>query len=99
MKKLIAGAVCALATCGLPTLAAAEEGGFTLTGPAKIAMLYISPRNDGGWTQAFDEARQRLEGEIGQKIQYVESVPDFQVFMQIGLTGATDIGGTDFDNM
>ena len=76
MKKLIAGAVCALATCGLPTLAAAEEGGFTLTGPAKIAMLYISPRNDGGWTQAFDEARQRLEGEIGQKIQYVESVPE-----------------------
>ena len=76
MKKLIAGAVCALAACGLPTLAAAEEGGFTLTGPAKIAMLYISPRNDGGWTQAFDEARQRLEGEIGQKIQYVESVPE-----------------------
>ena len=68
MKKLIAGAVCALAACGLPTLAAAEEGGFTLTGPAKIAMLYISPRNDGGWTRNPDptdeQIRHGLEGNM-----------------------------------
>nr|WP_227506216.1 BMP family ABC transporter substrate-binding protein [Marinobacter psychrophilus] len=56
--------------------ASAQETSFTFNGPAKIAMLYISPRNDGGWTQAFDEARQRLETDIDLKIQYVESVPE-----------------------
>ncbi len=76
MKKLLTGTVCALAACGLMNTASAEEDGFTLKGPAKIAMLYISPRNDGGWTQAFDEARMRLEEDIDQKIQYVESVPE-----------------------
>src|SRR3546814_12000553 len=57
--------------------ASAQEGqGLTLDKPAKIAMLYIRPRNDGGWTQAFDEARQKLETELDTKIQYVESVPE-----------------------
>src|SRR3546814_10919997 len=57
--------------------ASAQEGqGLTLDKPAKIAMLYISPRNDGGWTQAFDEARQKLETELDTEIQYVESVPE-----------------------
>jgi len=68
--------LCALAACGLMNSASAQETSFSLNGPAKIAMLYISPRNDGGWTQAFDEARQRLETDIDQKIQYVESVPE-----------------------
>lgn len=77
MKKLLTGTLCAMAACGLMASASAqEEAGFTLKDPAKIAMLYISPRNDGGWTQAFDEARIRLESELDQKIQYVESVPE-----------------------
>lgn len=72
--------LCAAMALGLTTTvgaAAAQEGqGLTLDKPAKIAMLYISPRNDGGWTQAFDEARQKLETELDTKIQYVESVPE-----------------------
>jgi basic membrane protein A len=59
---------------GLANGASAE--GLTLDKPAKIAMVYISPRNDGGWTQAFDESRVKLEKELGTKIQYVESVPE-----------------------
>ncbi|MCI8213015.1 hypothetical protein AUC61_26110 [Pseudomonas sp. S25] len=59
---------------GLANGASAE--GLTLEKPAKIAMVYISPRNDGGWTQAFDESRVKLEKELGTKIQYVESVPE-----------------------
>lgn len=37
-------------------------------------MVYISAKNDGGWSQAFDEARVKMEGELGQKITYVENV-------------------------
>ncbi|HBS77714.1 MAG TPA: BMP family ABC transporter substrate-binding protein, partial [Pseudomonas sp.] len=72
--------LCAAVALGLATtvgVASAQESeGLTLDKPAKIAMLYISPRNDGGWTQAFDEARQKLETELDTKIQYVESVPE-----------------------
>jgi len=72
--------LCAAVALGLATtvgVASAQESeGLTLDKPAKIAMLYISPRNDGGWTQAFDEARQKLETELDIKIQYVESVPE-----------------------
>ncbi|MDO6443122.1 MULTISPECIES: BMP family ABC transporter substrate-binding protein [unclassified Marinobacter] len=75
MKKLLLSAGFALASFfGLTNVANAE--GLTLDGPPKVAMIYISPTNDGGWTQAFDEARLRLEEELGIKIQYVESVPE-----------------------
>jgi len=73
-KNLLPGTVCAAVLLGAAAQAQAE--GLTLKGPAKIAMVYISPRNDGGWTQAFDEARVKLEKELDQKIQYVESVPE-----------------------
>lgn len=80
MLKQMKRTLCAAVALGLATtvgVAAAQEGqGLTLDKPAKIAMLYISPRNDGGWTQAFDEARQKLESELDTKIQYVESVPE-----------------------
>ncbi len=57
-------------------LPAAAADGFTLKDKPKIAMLYFGPKNDGGWTQAFDEARVKIEKEIGQKIQFVENVPE-----------------------
>ena len=78
MLKQMKRTLCAAVAFGLATtlgVASAQEG-LTLDKPAKIAMLYISPRNDGGWTQAFDEARQKLEAELDTKIQYVESVPE-----------------------
>ena len=61
------------ATFALPAMAADS---FTLKDKPKIAMLYFGPKNDGGWTQAFDEARAKVEKEIGQKIQFVENVPE-----------------------
>jgi basic membrane protein A len=39
------------------TLPALAADGFTLKDKPKIAMIYFGPKNDGGWTQAFDEAR------------------------------------------
>ena len=71
------GLASALAAGGaLFTLPAVAADGFTLKDKPKIAMLYFGPKNDGGWTQAFDEARVKIEKEIGQKIQFVENVPE-----------------------
>lgn len=50
------------------------QAGFSLSGKPVIAMLYYGPKNDGGWTQAFDEARVKIEAALGQKIQFVENV-------------------------
>lgn len=52
------------------------DDGFTLKGDPKIAMILFGPRNDGGWTQAFETARVQMEKELGQKIQFVEQVPE-----------------------
>lgn len=57
------------------TAVSADEG-FTLQGPPKAAWLYFGPKTDGGWTQAVDEARGKIEAALGLKIPYVENVPD-----------------------
>lgn len=56
--------------------AALADDGFTLKSDPKIAMILFGPRNDGGWTQAFETARVQMEKELGQKIQFVEQVPE-----------------------
>lgn len=68
----------ALLGCALLPAAQAQPAGdgFTLKGPPKIAMILFGPKNDGGWTQAFDEARVKVEAALGQKIQFVDSVPE-----------------------
>ena len=52
------------ATLALPATAA---DGFTLKDKPTIAMLYFGPKNDGGWTQAFDEARAKVEKERSEE--------------------------------
>lgn len=98
-KKLLPGTLCAAVALGAVSLAQAE--GLTLEGKPKIAMVYISPRNDGGWTQAFDEARVKLEKDLDTKIQYVESVPEnaaaiTPVVDRLIARGANIIVGTAF---
>lgn len=55
----------------LPAMAA-----FKLNGEPKIALVIFTQKNDGGWSQALDEARQRLEASMGVKIPVVENVPE-----------------------
>lgn len=72
MKRLVSlliGVVCL-------GLASEVASAFTLKAPPKIAMVIYTRKNDGGWSQALDEARQRLEKELGVKIAVVENVPD-----------------------
>ncbi len=75
IRKCLGVLLSVAALAGVPGAAAAADG-FTLKGPPKIAMLYFNAKNDGGWTQAFDEARVKIEAALGQKIQFVENVPE-----------------------
>ncbi|MDB5773967.1 MAG: family transporter substrate-binding protein [Herbaspirillum sp.] len=75
ISRMIKWTLLALAMT-LTTGAVLADDGFTLKGPPKIAMLYFNAKNDGGWTQAFDEARVKVEKALGQKIQFVENVPE-----------------------
>lgn len=47
-----------------------------IKGDPKPAMIIFSQKNDGGWSQALDEARQKVEAELGIKIPVVENVPE-----------------------
>ena len=57
-------------------IAGAAEAQFKLSGDPKVAMIYFSIKNDGGWNQAIHEARQRLEEQLGIEIPYTEKVPE-----------------------
>src|SRR3712207_5231617 len=64
-------AAAALAMLTVPGWAA-----FELEGEPKTALIIFSQKNDGGWSQALDEARQRLEKSMGIQIPVVENVPE-----------------------
>ncbi len=63
-----------LALASLMAMPAAAA--FNLEGEPKIALIIFSQKNDGGWSQALDEARQRLEKSMGVQIPVVENVPE-----------------------
>lgn len=66
-------AIIAALLIGSATTASAE---FKLKGPPKIAWIYLNSKNDGGWQQAIDEARTKMEKELQLSIPFVENVPD-----------------------
>ena len=47
-----------------------------IKGDPKPAMIIFSQKNDGGRSQALDEARQKVEAELGLTIPVVENVPE-----------------------
>ncbi len=58
------------------TVAAPAGAEFKLKGEPKIALIIFSQKNDGGWSQALDEARAKLEASMGVTIPVVENVPE-----------------------
>ncbi|MEO5321887.1 BMP family ABC transporter substrate-binding protein [Mesorhizobium sp. CC13] len=73
------GRYCKLLAVGAVALVAATsmaDAAFKLSGPAKIALVVFTKKNDGGWSQALDEARQRMEKELGVSIPVIENVPE-----------------------
>jgi basic membrane protein A and related proteins len=71
--KFISSVVAVAAVLGS---GAAYSDGFTLSAAPKIAFLLYADVNDGGWTQAFNEARVKMEAALGTKIPYVENIPE-----------------------
>jgi basic membrane lipoprotein Med (substrate-binding protein (PBP1-ABC) superfamily) len=65
-----------LGVCLSLAATAAQADDFKLKGPPKIAMIMFNAINDGGWTQSHNEARLRLEKDLGLKIPYVENVAE-----------------------
>jgi basic membrane lipoprotein Med (substrate-binding protein (PBP1-ABC) superfamily) len=61
------------------TPAYAADDGFKLKGAPKPAFIYYDQKNDGGWTQSFDEARRRMQVALGIKIPYVENISEEDV--------------------
>ncbi|MCP4319207.1 MAG: BMP family ABC transporter substrate-binding protein [Hyphomicrobiales bacterium] len=72
-RRLITWSVAGLALAASVAGASAE---FVLKGDPKPAMIIFSQKNDGGWSQALDEARQKVEKELGVTIPVVENVPE-----------------------
>lgn len=56
-----------------PTIAQAE---FLAKGNPKPAVIIFSQANDGGWSQAIDEARVKLQDEMGLRIPQAENIPE-----------------------
>src|ERR1039457_4116923 len=78
MEKALSVFVCAVCVALHATVAQA----FALKAPPKIAMIIYTQKNDGGWSQALDEARQKLEKDLGLKITVVENVADNSVALR-----------------
>lgn len=60
------------------SLAAANSGQaqFAAEGDPRPAVILFGPSNDGGWSQAIDEARGRLETALDVRIPQAEEVPE-----------------------
>ncbi len=65
----LAGVVIAASSLSADAQFKAQDG-------PKPAMIIFSQKNDGGWSQALDEARQKIEAELGVSIPVVENVPE-----------------------
>jgi basic membrane lipoprotein Med (substrate-binding protein (PBP1-ABC) superfamily) len=77
MKSRLLGSLAVAVSYAAFTVAPAYAEGFTLSAPPKIAMIYFDSKTDGGWTQAFDEARPKIEAALKQKdIPFVEKVAE-----------------------
>lgn len=68
---LAAGAGLAALAAGMPAARA-----FTLKGKPKIAFIYASTIKDGGWNEAMDAARKKVEKDLGLTIATSESIAE-----------------------
>jgi len=74
MKKLLTTSL--MIIIGFFSITKAAQAEQIIKGDPKPAMIIFSQKNDGGWSQALDEARQKVEAELGIRIPVVENVPE-----------------------
>ncbi|WP_370640149.1 BMP family ABC transporter substrate-binding protein [Aurantimonas sp. HBX-1] len=100
-RRLMAGAITAMAALSLGLPAVAQEAKDTV----KAAFVYVGPVGDFGWTYAHDQGRKYLEEKLGDKVEttYVENVaegPDAErVIRQLAQDGNDIIFTTSFGFM
>src|SRR5215208_167567 len=75
-KSALGALVLALAASGLVLVAAGSAKPDQET--FKAAWIYVGPHNDGGWSQAHDAGRLKVEKAVGSKVEttYKENVPE-----------------------
>ncbi|MCC6009082.1 MAG: BMP family ABC transporter substrate-binding protein [Rhodobacteraceae bacterium] len=77
LRRRLLGAAAALGLVALSQpLAAPGAAALELSGEPRIAFIYAATARDGGWNEALDNARLRVEAELGVTIPTVESVPE-----------------------
>jgi basic membrane lipoprotein Med (substrate-binding protein (PBP1-ABC) superfamily) len=47
-----------------------------IEGDPNIVFIYFSQKNDGGWSESHERARQKVAAELGMDIAYVENVEE-----------------------
>lgn len=72
LRKLLALVAATTVTCNSMSVAA----DFKLDGSPKVAIILFGPKNDGGWSQSFEEARPQIEKALGITIPVVEKIPE-----------------------
>jgi len=56
--------------------AAGHAAAFELSGPPKVAFIYASAVQDGGWNEAIDIGRKAIETELNLPVAVAENIPE-----------------------
>ncbi len=70
------GFVALIAMIGAALVAPGAQAQVSIEGDPKIAFIYFSQANDGGWSEAHERGRQKTVEALGVKIPYVENVEE-----------------------
>lgn len=80
-RLLAAAAALGFAAASMPAFAPAVQA-FEIKGEPRVAFIYAATARDGGWNEALDNARLKVEAELGITIPTVESIPEEATALQ-----------------
>jgi basic membrane protein A len=101
-KLALAALLLVIAAAAVVLAVGSSPGAAKSSGAFKAAWIYVGPHNDGGWSQAHDQGRLYVQGQLGSKVQttYKENVPEgpqvAQVINQLVADGNKIIFATSF---
>ncbi len=75
VSRLVLGGLLS-AALSVSAVGAANAETFKVEGEMKPAFIYFNVKNDGGWVQALDEARVKVEENLGIEIPFTEKVEE-----------------------
>ncbi|WMS44721.1 BMP family ABC transporter substrate-binding protein [Acuticoccus sp. MNP-M23] len=76
MHRLARRIAAATLTLAAAATVAGAASAFELKDEPKVAFIYGATARDGGWNEALDNAKQKVEADLGMKIATVESIPE-----------------------